>query len=300
MPQNQPWYPRHPKDELSGPTMVLTCEEKGFLGCLRDWSWVNGGIPDQEEILRNLAKSFLLSTYKFKKLWPRLRNFFEVRDGLLYYPEDEMERRTRVEIIAKRKLSGELGAFTRWGNRDQDSRVDVQTTVDHDSKCHFETMANDSQPPPQPQPHRTVGEPPPPPTPSSEQVGGGGAPPDQSSEPPGQQIQVSLSDQDFHAICQRTISLGMAAPSRSLASRVRAKFGGKTITELVQTLIRWEGQKHAGLWDDKKPEDFELEFWRQQNGGRKPNARDEQIRRAGEVAAETFERIRQRKRVTNA
>jgi hypothetical protein len=264
--QNQPWCPRYAADELAGPTMTLTCDEFGLLQRLRDYSWKNGGIPNDEELLKKLGKTFLISAYKFKKIWPRLENFFEIRDGLLFYSDDEQERRGQVLNIAKSKLYGKIGAAKRWGNR-QAASIDGQPQPDSppiESPAFSvgENLAAENGYP-QSQSHTQVGEPPPPPTPSTDEGGGGGTP---------------LAVDEYQQIAQRALDLGMAAPERRLAVQVRQKFGDRPIAAVLESLVRWEGQEHVGLWATKTADDFDLEAARQQSGGpsRKRSQREQE------------------------
>lgn len=276
--QNQPWCPRYAADELSGPTMSLTPEQFGILQRFRDYSWKNGGIPNDEELLKKLAKVFLLSAYKFKKIWPVLENFFEERDGLLLYGEDEEQRRGQVVNIAKSKLYGRLGAEKRWGNRQTasidggaaaDSPPIESPSVSAGENLAHENGYSESQ-------SHTQGEvPPPPPTPSSDQGGGGGSP-------------LPAVD-EYQRIAQRAVDLGMAVPERRLAAQVRAKFGDRPIEAVIESLVRWEGQEHVGLWGTKTADDFDLEAARQRSGG--PSRKTTQREREN---AELIARARQR------
>lgn len=263
MPQNAPWVPRHPKDELSGPKITLNCEEAGFLDRLRDYAWVNGGIPNRLDVLQSLARTFHLSRYKFKKIWPILENFFELRDDLFYYPEDEEERRGHVELISNRKIWGRLGAQKRWAKSPQgapayngipDSIPMAEATLEGSE----EKVAGNSQP--QPQPHG--GYPPDP------QAAAGTIPFDFANAPTRRTATPDIAQADYDLIRNRTMALGMGAPKRGLAARVRAKFPDADMEHVLANLVRFDGQKHAGLWDQKTRRDFEEEAQLQRSGGK--------------------------------
>lgn len=108
--------PRCPEREWIN-TAELTCEEFGFLQRLRDFSLARGGIEDSEDLLQRLSKTFQLSKYKLKKLWPVLENFFTLRDGFYVYEPDEQQRSQVININTKRRVAGSLGAKVRWSKR---------------------------------------------------------------------------------------------------------------------------------------------------------------------------------------
>src|SRR5271156_3976156 len=116
MAKNQSCLQRCPAEELSGAQIVLSPSEYGVLQRLRDFSFVNGGIPDNELFLKELTKKFGVSAYKFKKFWPILEQFFEKTfEKIFVYPEDE-EKRTQARVLtAKRQIAGKKGAELRWG-----------------------------------------------------------------------------------------------------------------------------------------------------------------------------------------
>ncbi len=257
--KNHDWVPLYCGHELNTLT-VLTCEEEGFLMRLRKWSWVNGGIPAEEDFVRRLARSFQVSSYKFKKLWDRIRNFFTVRDGNLFYEDDEGERKSQVVNIAKSKYFGRLGAEKRW---QKPSEPSPQPDSPPDSPPMATNIDN----------YSNNGEPPPPPNTSTEMGGGGGSPLERTGPEPNA-LTRTLSDADFQAICQRALDLGLAAPRRALAQRILEEFGWD-IQALIRVLCKWEGQQHAGLWETKSRGDFELEAARQ-NSPRKPTVRAEE------------------------
>jgi hypothetical protein len=284
MAKNQSCLERCPAQELAGTEMVLTGDEYALLQRLRDFSFVNGGIPANELFIKNLAKTFHVSAYKFKRIWPVLENFFEkTSEGIFVYPEDEAKRVQRLVLIAKRKIAGHKGAETRWGKTldptPSNDDLSIAKAIFSNGKSMATTMVPDvllvvggggtttSEP--------SV-EPPPPPTPSSEPTS----------------LTQNLPEPAYQAICQKTIDLGMAIPSRKLAQKIWEKFPGRPIDAVVQSLVRWEGQLHAGLWGEKTLQDFELECFRQANGGRKPSASDQRARHVYEVGMEALARKR--------
>jgi len=262
---------------------LLKGEEYALLQRFRDFAFINGGLPTDPRVLRRLAATYHVSSYKFAKIWPIIESFFEIFNDVFQFPADEEKRKSRLILIAKRQLSGMLGAAARWDNMCPQKRGIVKANQ----------MANawqTSPSEPQPEPHTKEEEPPPPPTPPSSldetsTVGGGGVPPDKPiTEPP--QPLPDIGEQDFHAIVQRTLDLRMAAPSRPLAAKIRATFKNKNTSEMIELLVRWDGQDHAGLWGSKTLADFELEAARQRGQPQKMTAREESYDRLMRRAAE--------------
>lgn len=302
MPQNlneQPWYPRHPKDELSGPTIALTCEELGLLQRLRDYSWENGGIPADEAFLRRLAKVFQLSPYKWRKLWPVIENFFDRFEGFFTYDSDEQERRIIQDLSAKRKVSGILGAEARWktvkNRRNQvditDSKTDGKAMASAIPFATSEAMANDGQPQLQPQ-----GDPPTPyPSPNMGDAGlAAGAvaslnEPDEVESPPVQRDPGTAvtADSGFRLIAEHCRQLGMEAASPKLVRELLKKFTGLSPGEVIQHLPRFSNQQSPGLWAQKSRLELVQEAERQlESPERKPSSREERYARLLDWARE--------------
>ncbi len=112
----QPYIQRYPDQELAD-CIELDCMEYGFLQRLRDFSMRRGGIPDSEETILRLAKSFHLSKYKLQKIWPTIENFLTLRDGHWYYMPDEDKRLQELSSSDKRRVAGTLGARVRWSGK---------------------------------------------------------------------------------------------------------------------------------------------------------------------------------------
>ena len=272
---DQTWYRRYPRDEAAE-TTVLTCEEYGTLQRFRDYSLIHGGIEDDQEIIRRIGASFQLSKYKLNKLWNRIENFFTVRDGRFFYEADETERSALFVISCKRSLAGKLGASARWSDRNK-AASDGQNVPMANAMNLPSGLPSENPGEPEPETDTTGGNPPPP-TPASEPGGGGGSPP--------AEIAQLVTDQEYLAIAQRALDLGMAVPTRKLALRLRQKFSDRPIEAVVKILVRWEGQEHVGLWDKKTVADFELEAARQVSGDRKPSGREQHQREMLDAARE--------------
>lgn len=263
MPRNQPWIQRYPSEELAGPTRILTCEEFGLLQRLRDYAGVGGGIPNDEEYIWKLARTFHLSKYKLRKLWPTVKNFFTVRDDCLFYEDDEEKRTAQLVMINKRRHSGHLGAEVRWGNRSEpglsgagnpDGNA-IASAIGENLAKHgepeSESYSNGGYPPP---PHETGA------------GGGGGADQGRTKGKDNKPVEPppEISDREYQAIRSRAAELGMAAPRRRLAGAIRSKWPREAPLEQVcAELVRWPGQEHCGMWLGMERSDFTAERDRQ-------------------------------------
>lgn len=273
----QPWIPCHPADELAT-LMALNCDETCLLVKLRWFSFVNFGIEDDEITLKRLAKSFHLSAYKFKKVWPRIEKFFTKLNGRIYYPDDERERLRSTEMRDKRSVSGGLGANARWGNGEVQEIRAQNLDLSGDGTCHPDEVAFATGEKWPPQPHH-----------NSEAVDNAEGHP----HPPGQaaaDAPTPGSDAGNGAdpVVQRAIDLGLPKPSAQLAREVREKFPDLAPAELAARLPRFPGQNSPALWRTMSRVDLEDETRRQSSdSGRKPSAKDEQAQR---VMARAIER----------
>lgn len=75
---------------------------------------------------------------------------------------------------------------------------------------------------------------------------------------------------------------GLGVPSKKLCQRLREKFNGKPVAEIVQNLPRFNGQKSAGLWDKMTVQYLQLEVLSQslqRDQPKKKSAREEQFDR---------------------
>jgi uncharacterized protein YdaU (DUF1376 family) len=250
MSQSNPYYQRFPRDEFAD-TIHLTCEEYGLFQRLRDYSWHHEGIPDTEDSFKRLAKIFQLSKYKFEKTWRALENLFTLSEGFFFYERDESKRLRVVDISAKRRQSGLLGAERRWSTRHETASNGVETASLDDGKrmanaisdATLDGMANAAHHHQNPE-SSEVEVPPPPPTPA-ESGGGGASPPGSLSD---QQLGKPVSDHE--AYNQRCEELGMPAMGKGLAKKLRAKFPRQwSQADISAALVRFPGQTHPGMWE---------------------------------------------------
>jgi uncharacterized protein YdaU (DUF1376 family) len=284
MSASNPWYQRYPSDELAD-FSILTCEEYGLFQRLRDWCWNNEGIPDSKEIFQRLARVFQLSRYKFEKLWKRLENFFTLSDGKFWPDVDEARRIKLVDISAKRKKSGILGASVRWSTRHEAIDSGVPDAIANEWQMPFSMDGKPDTPPPEPYPdpeenHHPL---PPPPLANAATAGGGG------DSPPLLDQEVSnIGDQPtvHEALNQRSLQLGMPAMGKTLARKIRDKFPlDWTPNQVAAALVRFSNQDSPGLWGDLTADALRVEADRQkQPQEQRDKAGKEMDKRAAEIA----------------
>lgn len=250
MANSNPWYQRFPSNELSE-TLLLNYDEYGLLQRFRDFAWENEGFADEEIVIKRLAKRFGCSNYKLKKIWPILEKFFTLREGFFFYEKDEAKRLRVVDISSKRKQAGMLGASARWSTQGEDQAAG---TENGDSKpmanAISDAMASEEVLPPDTTTtarttSSTKGELLLPPNPHED--GSSSSPPPVLNQP--DTAAAALTDGEFNAICEHSRSLGMQAPTRSLAEKIRQKLKHlPTIEQVIATLPKFSGQTSPGLW----------------------------------------------------
>jgi uncharacterized protein YdaU (DUF1376 family) len=121
------WYP---KDAITDNCRALSCEAYGFYIRLLEHSWINDGIPSDEDFLIDLAKNaFGISKYKFLKLWPKVKNFFREIDGVLINDRLEKERISEEDYRSKQQKRGQKGNIIRWGSRTVSDSTDISNPI---------------------------------------------------------------------------------------------------------------------------------------------------------------------------
>lgn len=282
--KNHEWHPRFPKDEMTGPGHILTCEEAGALQRFRDYAWVNGGFSKDEKELRALAQTFRLSRYKFLKIWSTIENFFTIIDGVFVYADDEQHRQKEVVRSSKRHEIAQLAANKRWKNQ-------VVPISGHPELPMHDASETDAIPELKEYSNSVNVH-----TPSAAAE----TPPGGVCDPPGfdETIQNKRENpyiphawmSDVTAIRARTVALGLETPSKKFCKRLREKFLHVPISEMLESLVRWEGQRSVGMWEQMSIDDFRAEAIRQRTPDagttRKPSQRQlddaELMRRAHE------------------
>lgn len=273
--RQQPWFRRYPVNELAE-FGILNCEEYGLFARLRDYALVNGGIPDNEEIFKRLGQMFQLSRYKMRKLWPRIENFFTLRDGIFLFEPEETQRLVVVDIRSKRKMAGRLGAERRW------SEAIEEGTLRQNFAMASAIDANGGLPSTPPlEPELDSRRVPPPPTPSSSDAGGGGAPQGEQTQ------QRSLIQSPVQAVQARCRELGLPECTERVAANIVQKFNGiLPVSEIPANLPRYDGQHSPGLWLKRSPQALIAETQRQAAPLTPKPMMTEQQRRILERAAE--------------
>jgi uncharacterized protein YdaU (DUF1376 family) len=116
-----PWFAKDTKSDVE--CAALDATEYGVYIRLLEFSWINYGLPADENLLNRLAKNSLgVSGYKWKKIWKILRNFFEEHDGFLFNPRQEEERSEEQKYRANQRRKSKLANIARWKQKDLDAQ----------------------------------------------------------------------------------------------------------------------------------------------------------------------------------
>lgn len=106
-----PTFPLYASDFLTD-TATWTDEEVGVYFRLICNSWVNGGLPDDVERLKNLTK---LDSIGFAKTWEFIsQKFVKNSEGFFVNNRLEKVRKAKDEFRKKAQKSGKAGAAKRW------------------------------------------------------------------------------------------------------------------------------------------------------------------------------------------
>ncbi|MBF6570489.1 MAG: hypothetical protein IVW54_16605 [Candidatus Binataceae bacterium] len=300
--QDQSWYKRWPRDEMSE-LSILRVDEYGTLQRYRDYSLIHGGIEDDEQTIFRIGATFQLTKYKVKKLWPLVEKFFTLREGRFFYEQDELERDSMFVISCKRQLAGKLGAAARWSDRNKVPEIATETAIANgmangnslpsnlDGKRGGEVEADtDTTRGVSPAAATTRG--------PDEAAAAAGPSPNVQSPP---RTEQPLPTQDvtnphhepeqraFLAVSARCAELGMPIPSPDLAHQVVKKFPDFPIEDVAKSLPRFPDQVSAALWLSKSAVEITMEAQRQQDSpgpAAKPTARDQHNKRMMDRAHE--------------
>jgi hypothetical protein len=259
--RQQPWIKRFPDRELAD-TCELNCEEYGFLQRLRDFSMVRGGIPDSGDLFFRLAKTFQLSKYKLKKLWPVLENFFTLRDGVYYYDRDEERRLQVIDSRHKRQVAGRLGAEARWSR-------EVAEFPKPGSNPDGNATAGESAAPSPPDgmleldPRDQIQE---------REAAAAARPEVKTMEPEAAgaapEAEKNFQPEKIQRLTERCSQLGLQLPDRKLSVRLLEKFPSIE----PEKWPRFPEQRSPGLWVEKSIEDMTYEIARQNGPPKKTYA----------------------------
>lgn len=112
MSKKLPFYKMYPADaETDENFRLMNCEQRGMYWTLLNYSWMNEGLPEELEDLRELVR---MSPEEFSRSWPKVSRCFIKRRGRLVNQRQENERdnvRTQSERNAQ-------SARARYGSQD--------------------------------------------------------------------------------------------------------------------------------------------------------------------------------------
>jgi hypothetical protein len=241
---DQPWTPRYAALEMCGPTRMLPPALRCLVQDFRDYSWINFGLPTAVEELENLAKSFGISRYMFRKNWETVKQFFQISGEKLVFAADEHHRRSVPEVTRNYQEMGKKGAKTRWSKgrpgqseipfSDSDktiaqmapSYVEVEVEVEAKSELSIGVPASSATP----------------------------QPPKAAAAAP-----APITELEREAIAIRAAELGLHAPDRKTSEAIIRRFPTIDIAKYP----RFPNQNSPGLWLHKTPLDMRLEIARQ-------------------------------------
>jgi uncharacterized protein YdaU (DUF1376 family) len=107
-------------------TQRLSAEEHGAYLLLIMEYWVHGGpLPDDEKALKNLTK---MTPHKWKKIRPRIAEFFEVKDGFWHHKRIDKELRQARKLKEKRRAQTAKATEARRVKRPPDDNVTSDAT----------------------------------------------------------------------------------------------------------------------------------------------------------------------------
>ena len=107
--QKSPAYQWYPKDYRTDAAVIaMSLEAEGAYRNLMDVEWLEVGVPNDPEMLWRFARC--TSRDHFEQLWPSMRDKFVERDGRLYHPRLDEERKKQRKNSKARKLA----AQKRW------------------------------------------------------------------------------------------------------------------------------------------------------------------------------------------
>ncbi len=108
------WYPR---DYLTDENVeLMSLEQEGAYRRLMDYCWLHGSIPNDVEAW---AKMCRVTPRRMEKLWPGIDPCFRKRNGRLFHPRLDKERRKQIRRKRAQSDAGKKGAERRW-QKDKD------------------------------------------------------------------------------------------------------------------------------------------------------------------------------------
>jgi uncharacterized protein YdaU (DUF1376 family) len=133
MKNKSPAFQFYPKDYLSDINVqVMSLSERGAYMNLLCHEWLEGGLPDDDDILSILSG---LGKEWFGKSGEKIRKCFTIKSGKFINPRLEKERKNQKERKKKRSDAGKKGNETRWGKGSED--------IAKGSQCDNNAIAKD-------------------------------------------------------------------------------------------------------------------------------------------------------------
>jgi uncharacterized protein YdaU (DUF1376 family) len=111
--EKSPAFQFYPRDWMGGAPASMVPEETHVYVWLLCKDWEDGGIVFDEKKLAHYCR---LTRPRFRKAWETVKDSFVERNGRLYNPRLERERKKQAEFKEIMSKSGRVGAQKRWGN----------------------------------------------------------------------------------------------------------------------------------------------------------------------------------------
>lgn len=141
MSKTDTWMPLYIGDYMAD-TMKLNAAQHGaYLLIIIDY-WRNGAPSDDDEELALIARTDL-SEWK-RKVGPKVRPYFEVRDGRLYHHRIERELERAGKNVAQRSAAGKASAEARKNKRNEQQTSNEQTTENQRAFNERSTSVDDT------------------------------------------------------------------------------------------------------------------------------------------------------------
>jgi len=270
-------------DEEFVTVLNLSNDERGLFVSLRLFALTHGGLPENlEELWLQGKNCFGISRYKFFKLAPRVIEFkFENFSGRFYFSRDKERIEVSRDKISKSRSFGKLGAESRWKKRLAPVTEEPGEPIAPPSAVEIAPLCESAMPvrasaavvvgslsllqegvtttTPSPLPPFLNGNSPP----IATEAAASGHP-------------QALTDAEYRQIqehCRTVVGggdRGVPIPDRKLCEKLRAKFSGIPIAEVVLFLPRFAGQKTPGLWLAKSVDELKAEAERQRKDTQEP------------------------------
>lgn len=140
-----PAYQRYPRDILANPDIIaLEYDEYGVLERLKDFTWLEESLPNDEQYLAKILK---ISPKKFRKVFSAIEKFFKIEDGKITCPELDEQRLKQAEWRLKSSAGGKETVRRRREKVKGGSEM-VQRVVQPDVNSSTSSSISNTPPPP--------------------------------------------------------------------------------------------------------------------------------------------------------